>query len=265
MMTALYIVGWIAGLVISFLIATRVRTRQLNNRRRPDGSYAEYDFPGILNGGNPEEFLEPDLKGPGPHQRRNTDTQDSPVDLYGRSLAPEVLEKRTLAISANPEVGIRPFEEADWRDVLGILQQVIRAGETYALDRDMTPQQMHRLWVELPAATYVAIVDGQIVGTYYLKPNQSGGGRHVANCGYMVSDAARGKGVASTMCLHSQDAARSLGFQAMQYNFVASTNEGAIRLWQKLGFEIVGKLPNAFDHPSRGLVDALVMYKWLGE
>lgn len=83
------------------------------------------------------------------------------------------------------------------------------------------------------------------------------------NCGYMVSSEARGKGFATVMCEHSQQIAKELGYKAMQFNFVASSNEGAIRLWTKLGFEIVGKLPRAFNHPAKSYVDALVMYKWL--
>ncbi|MEW8381327.1 MAG: GNAT family N-acetyltransferase, partial [Candidatus Thiodiazotropha taylori] len=102
------------------------------------------------------------------------------------------------------------------------------------------------------------------VGTYYIKTNQAGPGSHVCNCGYMVPSSSRGKGLATAMCEHSQNTARDLGYKAMQFNFVASTNEGAVRLWQKLGFEVVGRLPEAFNHPVKGYVDALVLYKWLG-
>ncbi len=105
--------------------------------------------------------------------------------------------------------------------------------------------------------------DGKVLGTYYLKTNQQGPGDHVCNCGYMVSTAARERGLATAMCEHSQSIARELGYKAMQFNFVASSNEGAVRLWNKLGFETVGRLPKAFNHPSKGYVDALVMYKWL--
>lgn len=105
--------------------------------------------------------------------------------------------------------------------------------------------------------------DSGILGTYYIKTNQGGPGNHVCNCGYMVTIAARGKGLATMMCEHSQQVALELGYMAMQFNFVASSNEGAVRLWQKLGFSTVGVLPKAFNHPSQGYVDALVMYKWL--
>ena len=103
----------------------------------------------------------------------------------------------------------------------------------------------------------------QVLGTYYIKTNQAGPGDHVCNCGYMVSSTARGRGLATAMCEHSQEIARKLGYKAMQFNFVASSNEGAVRLWIKLGFAVVGRLPKAFNHPSKGYVDALVMYKWL--
>ena len=116
-----------------------------------------------------------------------------------------------------------------------------------------------------PRQTFVVEEDGRILATYYLKTNQAGPGSHVCNCGYMVAASARGRGLATMMCGHSQQVAVELGYQAMQFNFVASTNEGAVRLWQKLGFEIVGRLPQAFQHPRQGFVDALVMYKWLGE
>ena len=104
-----------------------------------------------------------------------------------------------------------------------------------------------------------------MLGTYYIKTNQAGPGNHVCNCGYMVASAARGKGLATMMCEHSQQIALELGYKAMQYNFVVANNEGALRLWHKLGFTTVGVLPKAFNHPSKGLVDALVMYKWLLE
>ena len=112
-------------------------------------------------------------------------------------------------------------------------------------------------------ATYVAEDNGEILGTYYIKPNQPALGAHVCNCGYIVSENVRGKGIASEMCEHSQREALTLGFKSMQYNLVVSTNETAIHLWKKQGFEVIGTLPEAFRHPQLGLVDALVMYKIL--
>lgn len=159
---------------------------------------------------------------------------------------------------------IRRYESADWPSVWPILQAIIAAGETYVFAPNSTEAEIHKAWIETPLATYVACSDqGAILGTYFLKPNQPGLGSHVCNCGYGVSVDARGQGVASAMCQHSQDEARSHGFRAMQFNFVVSTNVGAVRLWQKHGFDIVGTLPGAFLHSSLGFVDAFVMFKRL--
>ena len=146
---------------------------------------------------------------------------------------------------------------------MDIVAPVLRAGETYAIDRDLSDVAMRDYWF-LPAhEVFVAEEDGAILGTYYLQANQRGGGVHVANCGYMVSDKAQGKGVARAMCEHSQVVARERGFRAMQFNHVVSANVRAVALWQKLGFEIVGTLPKAFNHPVHGFVDSYVMFKTL--
>lgn len=160
---------------------------------------------------------------------------------------------------------IRHASEDDFGAIWGMLEPVMRAGETYAFPRDASRETAHHLWMEKPDHTFVAEEDGVILGTYYLTANKLGPGAHVCNCGYITADMARGRGLATTMCEHSQAEARKLGFLAMQYNAVVSTNIGAVRLWQKLGFRIVGTLPKAFDHPSHGFVDAHVMYKWLGD
>lgn len=115
----------------------------------------------------------------------------------------------------------------------------------------------------LPVKTFIIEENNQVLGTYYLKTNQSGPGKHVCNCVYMVSSSAKGKGLATFMCKHSQEVAIELGYKAMQFNFVASSNIGAIYLWKKLDFKTVGKLPKAFNHPKNGYIDTLVMYKWL--
>lgn len=159
---------------------------------------------------------------------------------------------------------IRQYQQADWARLWPIIETVFRTGETYAFPTDITAQEALRAWIEIPQETYVALDEhDEILGTYYIKPNQPGAGSHVCNCGYIVSENARGKGVASSMCEHSQQRAGELGFRAMQYNFVASTNEGAIRLWQKHGFDIVGTLPRAFNSKRDGFVDAFVMFKEL--
>ena len=158
---------------------------------------------------------------------------------------------------------IRPARTEDAAAIWSIIGPTIRAGETYALDRQMTEAEAVAYWLGPDKETFVAESDGAILGTYYIRQNQAGGGGHVCNCGYMTSAAAAGQGVARRMCEHSIEHARSRGFTAMQFNFVVSTNDRAVGLWQKLGFEIVGRLPLAFAHPSDGLIDALVMFRQL--
>ena len=158
---------------------------------------------------------------------------------------------------------IRKADTADAAAIAAIVLPTIREGATYTLDPDMSEADALAYWMGTDKETFVAEEDGVIVGTYYIRPNQAGGGRHVCNCGYMTSKAATGRGIARRMCEQSLAHARSSGYQAMQFNFVVSTNERAVRLWQSLGFEVVGRLPLAFRHPSAGYVDALVMYQRL--
>ncbi len=160
---------------------------------------------------------------------------------------------------------IREALELDFVHIWPIFNEIVSAGETYAFPQNTTEEEAKRIWIDRPKKTYVAEDNGAIVGTYYIKTNQEGPGNHVCNCGYMVAAKSRGKGIATQMCQHSQNKAIELGYKAMQFNFVASSNEGAIRLWKKLGFEIVGTLPKAFHSPSSGYIDAFVMYKWLRE
>jgi ribosomal protein S18 acetylase RimI-like enzyme len=160
-------------------------------------------------------------------------------------------------------IHVREADPADFDQIWAIFAPIVAAGETYAYDPNTTRDEAFHLWMEKPEATFVAVAGESIVGTYYLKPNQPGLGAHVCNCGYMVAGAARGQGVATTMCLHSQQEAVARGYLAMQFNLVVTTNERAVRLWEKLGFAIVGRLPGAFRHQTLGLVDAFVMYKWL--
>ncbi|WP_223787268.1 GNAT family N-acetyltransferase [Marinicella meishanensis] len=161
-------------------------------------------------------------------------------------------------------VQIRPATDADWPGIWSFFHAIVAAGETYGFDRDLTSEQGRRLWMDTPRATFVVTLADTILGTYFIKSNQAGPGSHVCNCGYMVSAQARGQGLATLLCEHSKQTAIELGYLAMQFNFVATSNEGAVRLWHKLGFETVGRLPRAFEHPAQGLVDALVMYQWLG-
>ena len=160
-------------------------------------------------------------------------------------------------------IDVRRFAAADWPDVWAMLQPTFAAGDTYAYAPGTTEDEARALWTQAPRATWVACVDGRVLGTYYIKANQPGLGDHVCNCGYVVHPAARGRGIAQAMCEHSQREAVAMGFRAMQFNLVVATNEGAVRLWQRLGFRIVGTLPRAFRHRRLGEVDAHVMYKAL--
>lgn len=160
---------------------------------------------------------------------------------------------------------IREYDARDWPELWPILRDTFSRGDTYSFPPDITEADAHRVWVEVPAATFVACdTEGRLLGTYFIKPNQPGLGAHVCNCGYVTAPEARGRGVASLMCAHSQARAVEMGFRAMQFNLVVATNESAVRLWQRLGFAIVGRLPGAFRHQELGYVDAFVMYKELG-
>ncbi len=158
---------------------------------------------------------------------------------------------------------IRPAQPRDHEAIWQALEPVIRAGETYALPRQMSEADAILYWIGADRETFVAEVEGRLLGTYHLRANQRGGGAHVANCGYVTARDATGRGVARRMCEHSVQHARERGFKAMQFNLVVSTNERAIRLWESLGFETVGRLPGAFLHPRFGYVDALVMFRTL--
>ena len=158
---------------------------------------------------------------------------------------------------------IRLDLSADADAIWAIMQPVLQAGETYAWAPDTTRDEALRLWHPPGARTFVAEVDGAILGTYFLKANQPGLGSHVANCGYMVAPAARGRRVGEAMCRHSLEVARGLGFSAMQFNAVVSTNTSAVALWKRCGFAIVGTVPEAFRHPTKGRVAIHVMYRTL--
>ena len=158
---------------------------------------------------------------------------------------------------------LRPANKVDEDAIWEIFRAVIAPGDTYVLDPGTSREEALAYWFRPDTQTYVAESDGHIVGTYILKPNQPALGSHVANASFMVSPSARGLGVGRRMGEHCLDEARRLGFRAMQFNFVVSTNEPAVRLWQQLGFSIVGTLPGAFRHPQRGFLDAYVMFRTL--
>jgi ribosomal protein S18 acetylase RimI-like enzyme len=156
---------------------------------------------------------------------------------------------------------IRHAHTGDRASIWSIIGPTIRAGETYTLEPNLSETDALAYWLGADTKTFVTEADGVILGTCSMCPNQGGGGSHFCNCGYMTSTSATNSGVARAMCEHSLAHARSRGFRAMQFNFVVSTNERAVRLWQAMGFDIVGRLPLAFRHPLFGYVDALVMFQ----
>ena len=158
---------------------------------------------------------------------------------------------------------IRRTRPSDSSSIAEINLPIFLEGSTYAIDPDISEADALAYWFSPEKETFVAEDGAAIVGTYYMRANQGGGGRHVCNCGYVTKATATGRGIARAMCLHSLGHARSRRYLAMQFNFVVSTNERAVRLWQSLGFEIVGRLPGAFRHPTQGFVEALVMYQTL--
>jgi L-amino acid N-acyltransferase YncA len=171
----------------------------------------------------------------------------------------------SLATPTTP-LQIRPYEAADWPAVWALLEPVFRAGETFPHDPGITEEEAQLAWVEQSQAVMVAVdAAGAVLGTYYLRPNSLALGAHVANAGYVVAEHCRRQGIGSRLCQHSQRAARRLGFRAMQFNLVVSTNNAGIRCWQRNGFQVVGTLPGAFRHRQLGYVDALVMLLGLVE
>jgi L-amino acid N-acyltransferase YncA len=160
-------------------------------------------------------------------------------------------------------VEIRAAKEPDYDAIWNIFHGVVAPGDTYAFDPKIKREEALAYWFRADTRTYIAETDGRVVGTYILKPNQPALGSHIANAAFMVAPTARGLGVGREMGEHCLNEARRLGFRAMQFNFVVSTNASAIRLCQHLGFKIVGTLPAAFRHPKKGYVDVYVMFRSL--
>lgn len=158
---------------------------------------------------------------------------------------------------------IRKAVEADKTQIWEIIKTVVSGGDTYIFYPNTPKEKMLSYWFAEDKATYVALSENKIVGTFFLKDNQPDLGSHIANAGYMVAPDAKGMRVGRTMAEFSLDEARKLGYRAMQFNFVVKSNEVAVHLWQKLGFEIIGEIPDAFQHAENGLTNALIMYRKL--
>ncbi|PWE29305.1 GNAT family N-acetyltransferase [Maritimibacter sp. 55A14] len=161
------------------------------------------------------------------------------------------------------DVKIRAAGRADEDALWSMLEPVFRSGDTYAIDPGISRAAALDYWCAAPHRAFIAEAGGEPLGTYFLTPNQQGGGAHVCNCGFVTAPAARGRGLARAMLEHALQAARAAGFRAMQFNFVVETNTRAIAIWSSYGFDVAGRLPGAFRHPEKGFVDALVMYKHL--
>lgn len=159
------------------------------------------------------------------------------------------------------ETIIRKAEKQDRAAIWAILKPIFRAGDTYAVDPDISETEALAFWCDGNHTAFVAEQAGRILGTYYICPNQGGNGAHICNCGFATHTHAQGKGIARTMLEHSLTVAPDMGFQAMQFNFVLASNIRAVAIWQKYGFTIIGRIPDAFNHPKDGFVDALVMHK----
>jgi L-amino acid N-acyltransferase YncA len=160
-------------------------------------------------------------------------------------------------------LNIRPATDNDRDAIWNIFHATVAPGDAFVYDPKTPREEAEAYWFAKGTRTYAAEQDGKIIGSYVLRPNRPGLGDHVANAGFMVAPEARGLGVGRAMGEHALDEARRLGYRAMQFNFVISTNESAVRLWQRLGFKIVGTLPGAFRHARKGLVDAYVMFRSL--
>lgn len=160
-------------------------------------------------------------------------------------------------------LAMRKATSKDANAIWKILKEVISRGDSFVFDPDTPKEKMMAYWMESEKHTYVAVLDNSIVGSFFIKTNQPGLGSHIANAGYMTSPLASGKGIGKAMGQFSFEEARRLGYKAMQFNIVVKSNERAVRLWQSLGFKIIGEIPEAFNHKTLGMTNAYVMYQKL--
>ena len=160
-------------------------------------------------------------------------------------------------------MNIRRATESDWPALWSIISHVVRTGDTYTLAPDSTEADARTYWIDDVLETWVAEEDGEVIGTYVLRANQRGLGSHVSNVGYMVRPGLGGRGIGWQLGQHSLGNAKALGFQAMQFNAVVSTNTRAVELWKRLGFSIIGTVPKGFRHQALGLVDLFIMHRFL--
>ena len=161
------------------------------------------------------------------------------------------------------KIKITPATPADEARIWALLQPVFSAGDTYAVDPLIDREAAIAYWMEADKTAFILRIEGQAVGTYYIRPNQPGGGAHICNCGFITAPSARGKGVARRMLEHALIEAKQQGYRAMQFNFVLASNQRALAIWQRNGFATIGRIPQAFLHPKQGYVDALILHRSL--
>ncbi|MGB0539000.1 MAG: GNAT family N-acetyltransferase [Paracoccaceae bacterium] len=161
------------------------------------------------------------------------------------------------------KIKITPATSADEERIWALLQPVFSAGDTYAIDPLIDREAAIAYWMEADKTAFILRIEGQAVGTYYIRPNQPGGGAHICNCGFITAPSARGKGVARRMLDHALIEAKQQGYRAMQFNFVLASNQRALAIWQRNGFATIGRIPQAFLHPKQGYVDALILHRSL--
>tara|TARA_E500000075_G_C6941527_1_gene294720 strand:- start:495 stop:989 length:495 start_codon:yes stop_codon:yes gene_type:complete len=161
------------------------------------------------------------------------------------------------------KIKITPATSADEECIWALLQPVFSAGDTYAVDPLIDREAAIAYWMEADKTAFILRIEGQAVGTYYIRPNQPGGGAHICNCGFITAPSARGKGVARRMLDHALIEAKQQGYRAMQFNFVLASNQRALAIWQRNGFATIGRIPQAFLHPKQGYVDALILHRSL--
>ena len=171
--------------------------------------------------------------------------------------------KKEIINTDQPNFLIRKSKIDDEEQIWKILKPIIRNGETYAIDRNLSRRSVLNYWMYGKNICYVLEINNNILGLYYMRPNQEGGGNHICNCGFAVMTTKTRNGIGRKMLNHSLNLAKEMGFKGMQFNLVVSNNKWAIKLWKSEGFKIVGQIPSAFNHPTDGLIDAFIMFKKL--
>ena len=160
-------------------------------------------------------------------------------------------------------IHIRKATLKDSNEIWNIIKEVIATGDTYVFNPNSSKEKMLEYWFAKNKHTYVALFNKEIAGTFIITNNQPDLGSHVANASYMTAPDATGKGIGKAMGIFSLEEAKKIGYKAMQFNIVVKSNERAVQLWKKLGFEIIGEIPEAFNHKEKGLTNAYIMYKKL--